>query len=38
MLAADALAIIPTGSGDVHAGSRVEVALLPHARPSLEEN
>jgi molybdopterin molybdotransferase len=38
MLDADALAIIPTGSGDVHAGDRVEVALLPHAWPSLEGN
>jgi molybdopterin molybdotransferase len=35
MLGADALAIIPTASGDVHAGERVEVALLPDGRPGI---
>jgi molybdopterin molybdotransferase len=32
MLGADALAIVPTASGDVRAGEQVEVALLPHGR------
>ncbi|MGO9488672.1 MAG: gephyrin-like molybdotransferase Glp [Solirubrobacteraceae bacterium] len=31
MLGADALAIIPTGKGDVQAGERVEIVLLPNA-------
>jgi len=35
MLGADALAIIPTASGDVHAGEQVEVALLPHGWPGV---
>jgi molybdopterin molybdotransferase len=29
MLEADCLAILPTGAGDVHAGERVEIELLP---------
>jgi molybdopterin molybdotransferase len=35
MLDADALAIIPTASGDVRAGERVEVELLPQMWPGL---
>jgi molybdopterin molybdotransferase len=35
MLGADALAIVPTASGDVRAGERVEVALLPHGWPGI---
>jgi molybdopterin biosynthesis enzyme len=30
MLGADALAIIPTESGTVHAGEQVEIELLPY--------
>jgi molybdopterin biosynthesis enzyme len=35
MLDADALAIIPTEHGDVRAGERVEVELLPQMWPGL---
>jgi molybdopterin molybdotransferase len=35
MLGADALAIVPTASGDVRAGEQVEVALLPDGRPGI---
>ncbi len=35
MLGADALALIPTASGDVRAGEQVEVALLPHGWPGI---
>ena len=35
MLGADALAIIPTASGDVRAGEQVEVELLPDGRPGI---
>ena len=36
MLNADALAIIPAGNGSVSMGERVEIVLMPHARPDIE--
>jgi molybdopterin molybdotransferase len=35
MLDADALAIIPAANGPVRKGERVEIVLLPHARPGI---